>query len=111
MTSHDVRHKLTHALGLDLIGPAHDSELLAEILPQSPSRWYLTGFLVPIDADEDQKTDATSDEEVDSADDKNGTDDAVVPVVGEAAATNLPPATGAPAASTGWSFSDGRPRA
>jgi hypothetical protein len=35
----DVRGKLVHALGLDLIGPDRDSDLLAEVLPQAPSRW------------------------------------------------------------------------
>lgn len=52
MTSHDVRQKLTKALGFDLVGPDHDSELLTEILPHIPPRWYLTEFLVPIGADE-----------------------------------------------------------
>jgi hypothetical protein len=50
MTSVEVRQKLVHALGLDRIGPARHSELLAELLPQAPSHWYLGGFVVPIDA-------------------------------------------------------------
>ena len=29
-------------------------------LPQAPSRWYLTGFLVPTDADEGQRFDPNS---------------------------------------------------
>jgi hypothetical protein len=33
------------ALRLDLIGPENGTELGAEILPQAPSRWYLTGAL------------------------------------------------------------------
>ena len=74
MTSADVRARLVQALGIDLVGPDRDSPLLNEVLPQSPSRWYLTGFLVPIDADEDQKTDETADEEVDSGGDSNGDD-------------------------------------
>src|SRR5258707_7942859 len=57
MTPVDVRRKLVQTLGLDLVGPDRDSDLLAEVLPQAPSRWYLTGFLVPIDAAEDQKVD------------------------------------------------------
>src|SRR5262249_19386687 len=50
-TAAAIRRKLVHTLGLDLVGPDRDSELLEEPLPQSPSRWYLTGFLVPADAD------------------------------------------------------------
>lgn len=79
MNSHDVRQKLTDSLGLDLVGPDHESELLTEILPQAPSRWYLTGFLVPIDADEKQKQDVDVDDEIDTANDQKGADDAVVP--------------------------------
>lgn len=79
MTAVDVRRKLVHTLGLDLVGPDRDSELLAEILPQAPSRWYLTGFLVPIDAAEDQKIDEAGTEEVDEASDAGGTDDAAIP--------------------------------
>ncbi|HEX5270763.1 MAG TPA: DISARM system helicase DrmA [Gemmataceae bacterium] len=75
----DVRSQLVDALGLDLIGPDRDSELLAEVLPQAPSRWYLTGFLVPIDADESQKSDVTGAEGVEEASDAGGTDDATPP--------------------------------
>lgn len=66
MTSVEVRKKLVHALGMDLIGPdCDDPELHSEVLPQAPSRWYLTGFLVPIDADEDEKSDEAAAEGVD----------------------------------------------
>ncbi len=75
MTSAEVRSHLVGTLGLDLIGPDRGSELLNEVLPQSPSRWYLTGFLVPIDADEDQKADETAGEGVDALDTGGGTDD------------------------------------
>ena len=47
MTSSDVRDKLVEALVLDLIGPIDDPARANERLDQSPSRWYLTGFLVP----------------------------------------------------------------
>jgi len=47
MTSVDVRHKLVQAIDIDLVGPDRDSDHVNEILPQAPSRWYLTGFLVP----------------------------------------------------------------
>jgi hypothetical protein len=74
-----VRRKLVQTLGLDLVGPDRDSDLLAEVLPQAPSRWYLTGFLVPIDAAEGQKIDEAATEEVDEASDAGGTDDAAIP--------------------------------
>src|SRR5438132_8062406 len=79
MTPVDVRKQLVHTLGLDLVGPDRDSELLNEVLPPAPSRWYLTGFLVPTDAAEDQKTDEAAVEEVDEVSDAGGTDDASTP--------------------------------
>jgi hypothetical protein len=47
MNSSEVRDKLVEALVLDLVGPIHDPARGEERLDQSPSRWYLTGFLVP----------------------------------------------------------------
>ncbi len=79
MTPLDVRRKLVHTLGLDLVGPDRDSELLDEVLPQAPSRWYLTGFLVPIDLDEQHKRDETADEGLEEVSDAGGADDAATP--------------------------------
>jgi hypothetical protein len=63
MTSVEVRKKLVHAVGLDLVGPdREDTDLLGEVLPQAPSRWYITGFRVPTDAAEDDRCDDTADE-------------------------------------------------
>ncbi len=45
----EIRSQLVDALRLDLVGPGYDSELASEVLPQAPSRWYLTGFLVPLE--------------------------------------------------------------
>jgi len=56
-TSADVRSFLTHALRLDLIGPDPDEPQASEVLPIAPSRWYLTGFLVPWNAPAQQKRD------------------------------------------------------
>ena len=53
----DVRRELVEALRLDLVGPENGSDLEAEILSQAPSRWYLTGFLVPLEASESQRGD------------------------------------------------------
>jgi hypothetical protein len=76
----DVRKKLVDALGADLVGPDRgDAGLLAEVLPQAPSRWYLTGFLVPADADPDQKTDDTADEGSEVLGTGAGTDDETTP--------------------------------
>ena len=72
MTSAEVRRGLVDALRLDLIGPRDGLGLPDEILPQRPSSWYLTGFLVPLDADESQRGEETSDEEVDEISDAAG---------------------------------------
>ena len=91
MTSVDIRSKLVQALGLDLIGPDRDSELLAEVLPQAPSRWYLTGFLVPVDTDEQDNGDEASSESMDELSDSGGTDDAAIPEPAAARRAILPP--------------------
>jgi hypothetical protein len=82
-TSREVRTDLVRALRLDLIGPdvAHfpaDAAYERERLPMRPSRWYLTGFLVPRNAPEEQRSDETSQEELDLAGDADsqGDDDA-----------------------------------
>ncbi|OGR09990.1 MAG: helicase [Deltaproteobacteria bacterium RIFOXYB12_FULL_58_9] len=67
-TSAEVRASLVEALELDLVGPGHDSLLATEVLPQAPSRWYLTGFLVPHEAALEQKADPDSDEELGEGD-------------------------------------------
>ena len=47
-TSAEIRQHLVDALGLDLIGPDWtDTARRHEHLPQPPSVWYTTGFLVP----------------------------------------------------------------
>jgi hypothetical protein len=74
-----VRTELVEALRLDLVGPDNNHAFASELLPEAPSRWYLTGYLVPKDAPEEQRTDETSTEEIDSADDSAATDDAAPP--------------------------------
>src|SRR5688572_19608359 len=74
MTSATVRASLTEALRLDLIGPDNSHAFAYELLPQSPSRWYLTGFLVPLNAPEEQREDETAQEEIDGGGEA-GTDD------------------------------------
>ncbi|MBT9555935.1 MAG: helicase [Myxococcales bacterium] len=54
-TSADVRSTLARALALDLVGPRPGEPHERERLPggDPPSRWYLTGYLVPGDAPDD----------------------------------------------------------
>jgi hypothetical protein len=61
----EVRQELVDALQLDLVGPTGPLGNPKELLTQTPSRWYLTGFLVPTDADEQQRSDPTSSDEMD----------------------------------------------
>ena len=63
----EVRENLLDALQVDLIGPSGPLGDPREVLPQAPSRWYLTGFLVPTDADEDQRYDPNNNDEVGQA--------------------------------------------
>src|SRR5437016_3112266 len=79
-TSEQVREDLVRALRLDLVGPVpthhpEDGPLAAERLPMSPSRWYLTGFLVPHAAPEEQRSDEASQEELDLAGDADAEGD------------------------------------
>lgn len=62
MNSTTIRGELVEALRLDLVGPANDHGFAHELLPQSPRRWYLTGFLVPTQADQHFKS--SGDEEM-----------------------------------------------
>ena len=51
MSAETVRSDLLHALRRDLIGPlpdAPDLDLAREKLGEQPSRWYLTGFVAPV---------------------------------------------------------------
>src|SRR5690349_991122 len=90
----EVRSELADALQLDLVGPSERLGSPAEILPQAPSRWYLTGFLVPLDADPAQRVDEDSTEEVDAADDAGGADDATTPEPASARQRYLPSSMG-----------------
>jgi hypothetical protein len=67
MTSAQVRGKLVEALKLDLVGPGQALGDPVEVLPQSPSRWYLTGFLAPLDATPEQRGNIDADDELSAA--------------------------------------------
>jgi hypothetical protein len=95
MTSVDVRQSLVEALKLDLVGPENGSDLEEEVLNQAPSRWYLTGFLVPLEASESQPSDETADDDIDgAADEAGGTDDAREPEKPAARRAMLPSSMG-----------------
>ena len=78
--SASVRDYLTYALRLDLIGPRpEDTALAYERIDHAPSRWYLTGFLVPSGAPESQRA-QDAEEEFDVPEDSaHGSDDSSVP--------------------------------
>jgi hypothetical protein len=94
MNSIDVRTKLVEALRLDLVGPSNDHAFARELLPESPSRWYLTGFLVPVAAPAEQRSDETSTEEIAGGSDVGGTDDANAPDRDAARKSFLPSSMG-----------------
>jgi Helicase conserved C-terminal domain len=75
MTSAEVRSKLVESLRLDLVGPGVNLGDAQEVLPQAPSRWYLTGFLVPLGAKPEQRADEAADDDFDDAGEAVGTDD------------------------------------
>lgn len=97
----EVREQLVDALRLDLIGPGevvgpYDNRVgdLAEVLDQRPSTWYLTGFLVPIDAAPEQKSSEDSLDELDEITDSQAADDAHTPDTAAARVRNLPSSIG-----------------
>ena len=79
MKSVEVRSKLVEALKLDLVGPGENLGNPEEVLPQAPSRWYLTGFLVPIGAERVQRMDETATEDLDQPGETGGMDDDAQP--------------------------------
>lgn len=90
----EVRRNLIDALQIDLIGPTGPLGNHNEILPQTPSRWYLTGFLVPTEANESQRCDPTSNDELDQAAEPAGIDDDDSPEKPAARRSYLPSSMG-----------------
>ena len=93
--SASVRDYLTYALRLDLIGPRpEDTTLANERIDHAPSRWYLTGFLVPSGAPESQRA-HDAEEEFDVPEDSaHGSDDSNVPERGSGKRNFLPSSMG-----------------
>lgn len=75
MTSRQARTDLVKTLKLDLIGPDNEHPCAKELLSDSPTQWYLTGFLVPVDADAETRLDDTVEDEIDQAPVLGGFDD------------------------------------
>ncbi len=68
-----------HALRLDTVGPGAGDAYEKEELPQAPSRWYLTGFLVPYEAPAEQREDEQGQEQLDLSGAAGATDDDETP--------------------------------
>jgi hypothetical protein len=79
VNSLEIREDLIRALQLDLVGPEPGDVEETEELSYAPSRWYLTGFLVPTDADLSQRSDVGATEQVDAAPAAAGLDDDATP--------------------------------
>ena len=69
-----VRSQLIEALELDLIGAKPK-----EILSEAPSKWYLSGFLVPTGSSPSDRSDDFSDDEIDETSRVNEGDDEKIP--------------------------------
>jgi hypothetical protein len=93
-SSVDIRADLVELFRRDLIGPGpQDADLATERLNESPSRWYLTGFLAPAEdplglEGEDENDDPSAQEEMEIDVDESDTDGA-----GGAAGDNEEPET------------------
>ena len=68
-----IRDDLIATLEADLVGPMADDE----ILEAPPSRWYLTGFLVPSGGPDDHRIDPLASEEMSAAVDGDAPDDSM----------------------------------
>ena len=90
-----VRRYLCDALRIDLVGPRPgDAALQHERLPQAPSRWYLTGFLAPGDAPEEQLAQDSEEALDEPAEPLHGGDDAGTPDRGSHKRIFLPSSMG-----------------
>jgi hypothetical protein len=95
-SSINIRTKMVSTLHRDLIGPGlEDDDLAREVLPARPSRWYLTGFLVPVQAPTEQRaTAAVAEGALDSGEGADGLDDADEPDTPTAKPSFLPSSMG-----------------
>ena len=90
-----VRRHMCDALRIDLLGPRpEDAALQRERLPQAPSRWYLTGFLVPADTPEEQRAQDSEEALDEPAEPVHGGDDSGTPDRGSHKRLFLPSSIG-----------------
>jgi len=76
VSSAQIRARLVEALRLDLVGPTNDHPFAGELLPESPRRWYLTGYLVPTTLPcESKSEDDAEDDPIDSPAEQPASDD------------------------------------
>ncbi len=101
VTSAAVRQEIVQALSLDLIGPdptsPHFDRYKDEILPQAPSKWYLTGFLAPYGAPLELRTALEDDQQGDteiSFTEQEGIEDGTNPEVAAARTVPFPSSIG-----------------
>jgi hypothetical protein len=94
VSASEVRAHLVRALEVDLIGPYEPEEKL----DRAPSRFYLTGFLVPHDSRHDEvlpePEDDTESEDAEADDDDSGADDVRPAGEGSKRRTILPASLG-----------------
>ncbi len=93
--SASVRDYLIHALRMDLIGPSPEDEVhQEEVLQFAPSKWYMTGFLVPTGAPIEQRAQDIEEEQDEPSEPAHGADDAAVPERGSGKRVFLPSSMG-----------------
>jgi hypothetical protein len=79
---------------LDLVGPWPGHAFAQELLPENPTRWYLTGYLVPNTAPIEQRTDLEAKDDVDAAGEGGGNGDEGQPEKEAAPPSLLPSSIG-----------------
>lgn len=94
MTAPEARARLTESIQLDLVGPWPGHAFAQELLPENPTRWYLTGYLVPEAAPVEHRSDAEAKDEVDAAGDGGGADEGTAPEKPAAPLNLLPSSMG-----------------
>ena len=75
MPSPELRSRLVDTLRLDLVGPWPGHPFSHELLPESPTRWYLTGYLASEFAPTHHSTDAEANDQLDAGADGGGLGD------------------------------------
>ena len=68
-SSANVRQHLLDAMAADFVGPFQRGGDGKEVLPLPPSRWYMTGFLAPLEGR--MVDDPTQDDELGSGDEED----------------------------------------